>query len=330
MLETDHLTNRDHWEETENSKVIPFGKTLSSHHLQMTRDNTHILQVNVGLICNQTCLHCHLNAGPGKKEVMTLETAGKVAEYAGKCNFQTIDITGGAPELNPEIINIVNVLYPKAPDRIFRSNLSALNDGSHDDLMALLRSYKTVIVASFPSLNEAQANAQRGDGIFEASIDALRKLNKIGYGRKGSGLNLNLVSNPTGAFLAPSQAQTEKRFKAVLRRKWGIEFNNLFSFSNVPLGRFRKWLEKSGNLDAYVKKLADAFNPCAVTGVMCRSLVTVSWDGFFYDCDFNLARGLPMGKRKIHVAEFTGQPPAGSPIMTADHCYTCTAGAGFT
>lgn len=330
MAQINHTVDGDHWEETETIGITPFGKTLLQKNIQLTRDNIHTLQVNVGLICNQTCRHCHLNAGPGKKEVMTTETAAMVAEYAGRCGFQTIDITGGAPELNPDIIPIARTLYSKAPNRLFRSNLSALNDGNHEDLITLLLSFNTAIVASFPSLNENQADSQRGDGIFKTSIDALKMLNEKGYGQEGSGLQLNLVSNPTGAFLAPTQDQTEKRFKKVLKEKWGIVFNNLFNFSNAPLGRFRKWLEQSGNLEGYIKKLADGFNPSAVEGVMCRTLVTVSWDGFLYDCDFNLARGLFMGNRKTHVSEITIPPETGSPIMTADHCYTCTAGSGFT
>jgi radical SAM/Cys-rich protein len=161
-------------------------------------------------------------------------------------------------------------------------------------------------------------------------VDALRKINRLGYGHEGSGLEINLVSNPTGAFLPPSQAQTEKRFREVLARKYGIVFNHLFTFANVPLGRFRDWLLQSGNFDGYLKKLADSFNPCAVEGVMCRTMVSVSWDGYLFDCDFNLARRLYMGGRKIHITEMKGQPETGDPIAVADHCYTCTAGAGFT
>jgi radical SAM/Cys-rich protein len=185
-------------------------------------------------------------------------------------------------------------------------------------------------VASFPSLNEAQTNSQRGDCIFQITIDALKKLNAMGYGHEGSGLELNLVSNPTGAFLPPNQAQTEKRFRQVLRKKWGIVFNNLFNFANVPLGRFRQWLAETNNLDKYMEKLYSSFNPCSVDGLMCRSLVSVSWDGYLYDCDFNLSRKLFMGGHKIHVSEMSGPPPLHSHIVTADHCYTCTAGSGFT
>lgn len=330
MLNSDHTGNQDYQQKGSDSGVEPFGNMLSTHQIEFTRGHTHTLQVNVGLICNQVCRHCHLSAGPNKNEVMSRKTADIVAAYAGTCGFESVDITGGAPELNKDIIYIVNTLYPQAPQRIFRSNLTVLADGQHDDLIRTLIEFKTTLTASFPSLNETQADAQRGSGVFKESVEALRKLNSMGYGQEGSGLVLNLVSNPTGAFLAPSQEQTRKRFKQILHQKWGIVFNNLFNFSNVPLGRFRTWLEQSGNLNAYIQKLAGGFNPCAVQGVMCRTLMTVSWDGFLYDCDFNLARGLFMGRHKTHISEMTGRPEEGSSIITADHCYTCTAGSGFT
>ena len=158
----------------------------------------------------------------------------------------------------------------------------------------------------------------------------MKKLNALGYGKEDTGLELNLVSNPTGAFLSPSQSQTEKRFRDVLNRKWGISFNGLLNFSNVPLGRFRDWLVRSGNFQTYMDKLVSSFNSCAVEGLMCRSMVSVSWDGYLYDCDFNLARGLYMGGRRAHVSEMAGHPAEGSTIATADHCYTCTAGPGFS
>ncbi len=308
----------------------PFRLILSKHGLSLKRGKTHTLQVNVGLICNQECRHCHLNCGPGRTEVMAPETIKEVVAFAQRSRFETIDITGGAPELNPHIVDIIEGLSPLAPRIMLRSNLSVLNDGKRDDLIDLLKSHRVVIVASFPSLNQAQADSQRGDGSFKISVDALRKLNTLGYGREGSGLELNLVSNPTGAFLAPLQAQGEKRFRRVLKDKWGIAFNNLFNFANVPLGRYRQWLIKSGNFQAYMEKLISSFNPCSVDGVMCRSLVSVSWDGYLFDCDFNLAGGLYLGGRKIHISEMTGPPETGSQIAVADHCFTCTAGAGFT
>jgi radical SAM/Cys-rich protein len=310
--------------------VEPFRQVLSRQGLKLERKETTTLQINVGLLCNQICRHCHLAAGPGRKENMTAETVEQVIAYAERSRFETIDITGGAPELNPNISLLIDGLSRLRSRLMFRSNLSALYDGKRDDLMALLRDRGVVIVASFPSLNEAQADSQRGEGVFQASIKALRKLNIMGYGRDGTGLELDLVSNPTGAFLPAQQGQTEKRFREVLNKKWGIAFNKLFTFANVPLGRFRQWLLESGNFDSYLQRLASSFNSCAVAGLMCRSLVSVSWEGYLFDCDFNLAQGLHMGGMKLHVSEMPGRPACGSAIAVADHCYTCTAGAGFT
>lgn len=310
--------------------IAPFSSTLARHGLKLNRGKTHTLQVNVGFLCNQTCRHCHLNAGPGRKENMESGIVNEVITYARRSHFETIDITGGAPELNPNIEMLIEGVFFLVPRIMLRSNLSALNDGKKEHLFEFLKSYRVAIVASFPSLNELQADSQRGDGIFTISIEAIKKLNALGYGHNGSGLELNLVSNPTGAFLPPSQAETEKRFRQVLKKKWGIVFNNLFNFANVPLGRFRQWLIKSENYGKYMEKLSSGFNSCSVEGLMCRTLVSVSWDGYFYDCDFNLARGLFMGGRKIHVSEMQGPPEPDSHIATADHCYTCTAGTGFT
>lgn len=307
-----------------------FQATLSKHDIQLTRETTHTLQVNTGLLCNQACKHCHLSAGPGSTAVMSRETIGDVLAYARRVAFDVIDITGGAPELNPHIRELIEGAGRAAHRVMFRSNLSALNDGHHDGLMELLAAQGAVVVASFPSLNASQADAQRGSGIFETSIDALAKLNALGYGKEGTGLELNLVSNPTGAFLPPSQEQTEKRFKEQMAKKWGLHFNQLFGFANVPLGRFSDWLVASGNFDAYMNKLKSAFNPCAVPGLMCRSIVSVSWDGYLFDCDFNLACRLHLGGRKTHVTRMEGAPEPGSIIAVADHCYTCTAGSGFT
>ncbi len=314
----------------EHSGVEPFSRTLSRHGLKLNRNNTHTLQVNLGTRCNQTCRHCHLNAGPDRKENMDAGIIREVISYAQRSKFETIDITGGAPELNPNIGMLIEEAFSLSSRIMLRSNLSALNDGGREYLFELSKAHRVVIVASFPSLNEAQTNSQRGDRIFQITIDALKKLNAMGYGHEGSGLELNLVSNPTGAFLPPNQAQTEKRFQQVLKKKWGIVFNNLFNFANVPLGRFRQWLAETNNLDKYMEKLYSSFNPCSVDGLMCRSLVSVSWDGYLYDCDFNLARKLFMGGHKIHVSEMSGPPPPHSHIATADHCYTCTAGSGFT
>jgi radical SAM/Cys-rich protein len=307
-----------------------FKQTLGKHGIKLEREKTTTLQVNVGLLCNQFCLHCHLEAGPGRRENMSAETAEAVIAYAGRSEFEIVDITGGAPELNPNLVMLIEGL--SAPERrlMLRTNLSVLNNGTKDHLFDLLKIHQVVVVASFPSLNEAQADSQRGNGTFLSAIAALQKLNAIGYGLEGSGLELNLVSNPAGAFLPASQKEMEKRFRQVLKEKFGIVFNNLFVFANMPLGRFRQWLVRSGNLEPYLSRLASTFNPCAVDSLMCKTLVSVSWDGYLYDCDFNLSRDLPLGGQKVHVSQMKGRPQPGSPIAVAEHCYTCTAGAGFT
>jgi len=311
------------------AEVTPFKATLIKHHLELVRNSVNTLQINLGFLCNQTCRHCHLDAGPRREENMDDATLNEVVAFASRSHFETIDITGGAPELNPHLLDLIEKASPLTPKIMLRSNLSALGARMRR-LIEPLKSNRVVIVASFPSLNVSQTDSQRGDGIFKESITVLRELNAVGYGRDGSGLELNLVSNPTGAFLPPDQQQTEKRYHQILGKKWNVTFNRLFNFANVPLGRFRQWLIKSGNLENYMHKLVSGFNPCAVEGLMCRTLVSVSWDGYLYDCDFNLARGLYLGGKKTHVSEMPGPPQPGTPIITADHCYTCTAGSGFT
>ena len=307
-----------------------FRKNLTDNDIELTRTACTTLQVNVGLLCNQVCKHCHLDAGPARKEVMTGGTVNDVVGLASRFNFTTIDITGGAPEMNPHIHQLISRLSPLTETLIIRSNLTAIAEKDRGPLFDLLAKNKVTVVASLPSLNEAQAEAQRGRNSFAISISTLRKLNSLGYGMPGTGLELNLVSNPTGAFLPSSQEQTKKRFQEMLARKWDVSFNNLFTFANVPLGRFLSWLENTGNLDRYVHKLANSFNPCTIAGLMCRSLISVSWDGYLYDCDFNQALQLYMGCRKIHIADLHSLPGPGETIAVSEHCYTCTAGSGFT
>jgi radical SAM/Cys-rich protein len=328
MDQTQSLRPRDEFHGGRIPNIEPFRQTMAHHGIELTRGQTTTLQVNVGLICNQACNHCHLEAGPDRLEAMDVRTVDAVVACAEKFRFQVIDITGGAPELNPNLGVLIERLSPLVPRLMLRSNLTALGEGDREFLVDLCRDNSVVIVASLPSLNEAQAESQRGRGAFRRSIAALQRLNALGYG--GSHLELDLVVNPTGAFLPPSQEQTARRFREVLERKWGITFNHLFAFANVPLGRFRDWLERSGNLESYMARLAAGFNPCAVPGLMCRTLISVSWDGVLFDCDFNLARGLPLGGRRIHISELGDLPAPGASIAVSDHCYTCTAGAGFT
>ncbi len=317
--------NRD-----QNPRPASFASMLALNGLELLRDHTTVLQINMGLLCNQMCRHCHLEAGPGRAETMDAKTAAEIVEFARRGRFQTIDITGGAPELNGNLDVLIEKLATFAPKIMLRSNLTALTDDSRTHLVELCKEYRVVLVASLPSLNQGQADSQRGGGVFEKSIAAMKKLNGAGYGEPGSNLELDIVSNPAGAFLPASQDATEKKFRKHLGDRWGIVFNHLYTFGNAPLGRFRKWLTDSGNLEAYMRRLADSFNPRTIPGLMCRTLVSVSWDGYLYDCDFNLARGLPLGGRAVHVSRLEGPPEPGTPIAVGQHCYSCTAGAGFT
>ncbi len=310
--------------------VEPFLARLNREKLELLRGETTVLQVNVGLLCNQICKHCHLEAGPDRREMMDSETCNEVIAFAGRSRFKVIDITGGAPELNPNLGVLIEKLANLAPKVILRSNLTAISDKRYRYLLDICKDHRVVIVASLPSLNRDQLEAQRGAGVFDRSIASLRELNAAGYGFRESGLELDLVMNASGAFLPPSQDRTERRLRLELDKKWGISFNHLYCFANVPLGRFRQWLVESGNFNNYMQRLARAFNPCSVPGLMCRALLSVSWDGYLFDCDFNQALRSYMGGMKTHVSELNGIPPVGILIAVGDHCYACTAGSGFT
>jgi len=309
--------------------AINFSETLSNHGLILEREQTTTLQVNIGLMCNQECVHCHLEAGPGRKEIMSWDTMEQIADFAATGQFDTIDITGGAPELHPHLVAFIENFATIKTTIILRSNLSALYTKGIP-LMDHLKKHGVNISASFPSLNEAQTESLRGRGFFQTSIETLKKLNELGYGLSDSNLELNLVVNPTGAFLPPSQESLEKQYKKTLEKKWGVQFTRLFTFANVPLGRFRSWLVTSGNFDRYMNKLTSSFNPSAVQSLMCRNLLSVSWDGYLFDCDFNQAAGLFMKNRKTHISEIKRPPSMGEPVVVGDHCFTCTAGSGFT
>ncbi len=307
-----------------------FRQNLVKNSLELTRTHCTTLQVNVGLLCNQACKHCHLDAGPSKKEIMSEKTVNDVLDLARRFQFKTIDITGGAPEMNPHIQILVSGLAPLTDELILRSNLTAIGEKERTPLLELIAQNRVTVVASLPSVNEAQSEAQRGKKSFAASIDTLKKLNQTGYGQPDSGLVLNLVCNPTGAFLPPSQDQTEKRFRQILQKKWDISFNNLYTFANVPLGRYLNWLRHTDNLESYMLKLAENFNSCTLDGLMCRSLISVSWEGFLFDCDFNQALNLYLGGKKTHISELHRLPGPNDSIAASEHCYTCTAGSGFT
>ena len=309
--------------------VEPFDGNLARCGLRLVRGKTRILQVNVGYLCDLHCRHCHLEAGPERREVMDMGTMNDVVTYASRVPFETIDITGGAPELVPGIGSFLARLAPLTGKLILRTNLVALREEAAAGLMQTCRGLGVALAASFPSTDPAQADALRGKVFWEKGLEVLRDLNRLVYGCRGSGLTLDLAVNPAGAFLPGDQGRQEKRFKGHLERH-GVVFNHLYVFANAPLGRYRTWLKQSGNLDHYLKTLFGRFNPATVEGLMCRSLISLSWDGTLYDCDFNIAAGLPHGPAKIHVSSMTGLPEEGAAVATGEHCYACTAGAGFT
>ncbi len=322
---------------SEQLKVLADSRTHLPFEAQMGQAGLYPLcatgittfQINVGKLCNQTCRHCHVDAGPDRKEIMSRETAEQCVAALAKTDIPTIDITGGAPELNPHFRWLVERARELGRHVMNRCNLSVLLLPSQADLAEFLASHRVEIIASLPSYRADQTDSQRGDGIFEKSIEALRLLNRVGYGRPDSGLILNLVYNPVGAFLPPKQAAIEAQFKKHLRAQYGIEFNRLYTITNMPISRFLEFLIESGNYDQYMTRLANAFNPAAAAGVMCRSTLSVGWDGMLYDCDFNQMLDLPVDHgAPSHIRDFDPIQLHRRQIVTRNHCYGCTAGSG--
>ena len=288
-----------------------------------------VFQINVGKLCNQTCHHCHVDAGPDRKEAMTRETAELCVRALAKTDIPNLDITGGAPELNPNFRWLVEQAVALGRHVIDRCNLSVLLVPAQADLANFLAQHRVEVIASLPYFREAQTDAQRGSGVFAKSIAALRKLNEQGYGQPGSGLILNLVHNPVGAFLPPKQQAVEAQFRRELERRHGVVFNNLFTITNMPIGRFLEFLLASGNYESYMQRLVSAFNPVAAAGVMCRYTISIGWDGTLYDCDFNQMLALPLGfDAPLHVRDFDATLLHERRIATRNHCYGCTAGSG--
>ena len=287
------------------------------------------LQVNVGKRCNQACKHCHVEAGPHRTEEMTRETAELVIDVLRRHPIPTLDITGGAPELNPHFEYLVKGARALGRHVMDRCNLTILFVEGKEHLAEFLASHRVEVVASLPYYLAQRTDAQRGVGVFEQSIEGLRLLNGLGYGREGSGLLLNLVFNPTGAYLPPAQAAIEAEYKAELAKRHGIVFNHLYTITNLPISRFRHFLERSNNYERYMEKLAQAFNPRAAAAVMCRSLVSVGYDGTLYDCDFNQMLELPVEEGAgRHIRDFDAYALGRRTIVTGEHCLGCTAGAG--
>ncbi len=289
-----------------------------------------IFQINVGKMCNQVCKHCHVDAGPDRKEIMTRETMQLCLDAMDHPVITTVDLTGGAPEMNPDFRWFVEEIKKRGKHIIVRCNLTIiLANKKYHDLPEFFKKHQIEVVSSLPYYSASRTDNQRGDGVFEKSIKALQMLNDVGYGREGSGLTLNLVYNPSGAFLPGDQQSLEADFKRQLKRKYGIEFNMLFAITNMPISRFLEYLIESGNYESYMEKLIEAFNPGAAEGVMCRNTLSIGWDGYIYDCDFNQMLELKVQKNcGQHLKDFDAEKLLDRNIILNQHCYGCTAGSG--
>lgn len=290
-----------------------------------------IFQINIGKLCNMTCRHCHVDAGPDRTENMTRATVDLVLAALDRTSVHTVDITGGAPELNPHFRYLVDACIARGKHVIDRCNLTVLLLPKLADLPQWFAERGVEVVCSLPHHRARNTDAQRGDGTYEKSIRALELLNDAGYGQGDPRRVLTLMTNPAGAFLAPDQATTETQWKESLRRHWGVSFDRLIALNNMPISRFLEWLEETGNLKGYMQKLLDSFNASSLSGVMCRNTISVSWDGWVYDCDFNQMLEMHATDRtgqRLHIADYDPRRAGARQIKTARHCFGCTAGAG--
>ena len=295
------------------------------------RHRLQTLQVNLGYKCNQACLHCHVNAGPTRTETMDSNTIDTVVRFLDASDVQTLDITGGAPELNPHFRELVKRARATGVRVMDRCNLTVLEEPGQEDLARFLADNAVEVVASLPCYLEQNVDGQRGDGVFAKSIRALRTFNALGYGSSGSGLILNLVYNPQGASLPPPQKRLEQQYKQHLQQEYGVVFNELFTLTNMPIQRFGSTLISKGQFNDYMHTLRDAYRDENLESVMCRSLISVDWQGLVYDCDFNQMLGLDLqlqGRRRIHLRDLIQRNLEGNPIAVRDHCFGCTAGQG--
>ena len=314
----------------QNAPIPAFATTLESTGLPILQaDSIEILQINLGKLCNQTCSHCHVDAGPDRREIMTRETLEHCLRVVRDNSIATVDLTGGAPEMNPEFRWFVTELRQLGTHVIDRCNLTILSARGYEDLPEFLAAQQVEIVASLPCYLEENTDRQRGDGVYRKSIEALQRLNQLGYGQSDGGRELSLVFNPGGAALPPDQRQLEADYRNELRTRYGIEFTRLYTITNMPISRFLEDLINRGQFDTYMKKLLDAFNPASVPGVMCRNTLSVDWEGGLHDCDFNQMLDLHLEvSLPQHISEFDANALAQRPILTGRHCYGCTAGAG--
>ena len=307
-----------------------FAQALAKNSLSLRRGRAEILQVNVGKLCNLTCVHCHVNAGPKRKEIMSRATIDRILDWLGRNDIPTVDLTGGAPEMIADFRYFIRRVTSLEPQRhiIDRCNLTILLEQGYQDLSEFLARHKVEIIASMPCYSPENVNGQRGEGVFEASIAALQLLNSFGYGIHPD-LPLHLVYNPVGPFLPSSQRELEADYKRELKTHFGIVFNNLYTLANLPIGRFASYLRRRNKLDEYMELLINAFNPATIDGLMCRNTISVGWRGEVYDCDFNQQLGMQW-KDGVPIFLWDIEPETieNREIMTGDHCFGCTAGAG--
>jgi radical SAM/Cys-rich protein len=309
-----------------------FAQKLAERSISLRRRHPKILQVNVGKLCNLTCVHCHVNAGPKRKEIMRRETIDRIIDWLGKSEIPTVDLTGGAPEMIPDFRYFIEQVKALTQPRhiIDRCNLTILLDPGYEDLPEFLARHRVEIIASMPCYTPENVNAQRGEGVFDGSITALQLLNSLGYGIDPK-LPLHLVYNPVGAFLPGSQAELEADYKRELGVHFGIVFNKLYTITNLPIGRFASHLRHDNQLEQYMELLINAFNPATIEGLMCRETISVGWCGEVYDCDFNQQLGMQWRNRDgsgVFLWNIDPDRFDNRNIMTGDHCFGCTAGSG--
>jgi len=297
----------------------------------LRRRRLETLQVNLGYKCNQSCVHCHVNAGPNRTEMMSRETIADALAFLGVSGIKNLDVTGGAPELHPHFRELVARARELGVHVIDRCNLTVLEEPGQDDLPQFLAGQRVEVTASLPCYSEELVDRQRGKGVYDKSIRALKRLNALGYGAPGSGLALNLVYNPQGPSLPPAQAPLEADYKRILGERYGIVFNRLMTIANMPIQRFGSTLVSKGQFNEYMALLHRSHRPENLEAVMCRSMLSVDWQGTVYDCDFNQMLALPLrieGRKRVQLSELIGRDIAGNPIAVRDHCYGCTAGQG--
>jgi len=294
------------------------------------RGKVETLQINLGYLCNQACLHCHVNAGPTRKEQMTLDTIEEIVQLIDNVKPKMVDLTGGAPELNVHFKYLVTEITKRRISIIDRCNLTILSEPGQEDLTQFLSKHKVIVTASLPCYSEENVNSQRGDGVFDRSVDGLRQLNGAGYGKGNPDLQLHLVYNPIGASLPPPQKTLEKEYKQHLSENYSVSFDSLLTITNMPIKRFGSTLISRGEFGSYLQLLESSYQEKNLESVMCKTLLSIDWEGYVYDCDFNQMLGLPFGdtEKKTHVRDLKMAEIEGNPIAVRDHCFGCTAGNG--